>query len=154
MSWIKAGDAAKRTAMRLRPDNDDDTPPMGGSGEALQGRPHEFESDRDDRSELRREPHAPRSRIGRATLAQGPRPDCPSEAPTADRGKAISRRLPIREIGQFVRRMVTDVIQRRRGAVQRAELNLDLAQVAEFPASPAPAGALTAGREAGRQVGV
>src|SRR5262245_58482532 len=104
MAWEKAGDVAKRAATRLRPDNDNDTPPAGGGGAALQGRPHEFESGSDDLSDRGRDPHAPRSWIGRTPMAEGPRSVCPSDAPAADRGRAIGRRLPIEpRIGQLVR---------------------------------------------------
>ncbi len=61
MAWEKIGDVAKRAATRLRADNDndDDTPPAGGGGTALQGRSHEFRSDRDDRSEQRHDTACP-----------------------------------------------------------------------------------------------
>jgi len=156
MAWEKAGDAAKRVAARQRPDDDDDdTPPSGGGGAALQGLPPEFESDRDDRSDRGREPHAPRSWIGRTPMAQGPRSDGPSDAPAADRGRAIGRWLPIEGTlaGRLAHRLASTAVEHRWRAARRARLNEDLA-VAEGPASSvSPRQALAAGREAGRQLG-
>ena len=155
MAWVRAGIAVKRAATRLRPDNDNVMPPAGGGGAALQGRPPEFESDRDDRSEQGCEPHAPRSWIGRAPMAQGPCPGGPSDAPTADRDWGIGRRLPIVElpIGQFVRCLVTAVIEQQRRTVEAAELDADFATAEENPASPAPPQARVVGREAGHPLG-
>jgi hypothetical protein len=143
----------KRAATRLRPDNDNVMPPAGGGGAALQGRPPEFESDRDDRLDKGCEPHSPRSQIGRAPMAQGHRPEGPSDAPTADEGVGISRRLPIAElpIGQFARRLVAHVIEQRRRAVEAA--GFDFAAAEENPASPAPPQARVVGREAGHPLG-
>ena len=155
MSWEKAGNAVKRVAARKRPDDDDDdTPPAGGGGAALQGQPHEFETDRDDRLDKGRDPHAPRSRIGRTPMAQCPRDGGPSDALAADRGRAISRRLPVTapEIGQLARRLAAAVVEKRRKAVEAAELDETLATVAtREPRMPSQARVV--GREGGHPLG-
>jgi len=81
-------------------------------------------------------------------MAPRPRFEGPSDAPAADRGRAIIRRLPIewRQVAQLARRLAASVVEQRWKAVEALERQSDIAATM----SPAISGAFGMQLERGR----